>query len=250
MDKLNMQSINLTEENIKKIEKLFPNVITEIKDKDGNLKKGIDFEKLKLELSEDISDDPESYDFTWVGKKASIIEANTPIRKTLRPCVEESKDWENTGNLYIEGDNLEALKLLQESYLNSIKMIYIDPPYNTGNDFIYRDNFTIDKDEYDEQLGLYDEEENRLFQNNESNGRFHSDWCSMMYPRLKLAQYLLSEDGVILISIDDREVDNIKKICDEIFGEENLLGILKWKRKKQPSFLYVHVASIVEYIFV
>jgi len=250
MDKLNMQSINLTEENIKKIEKLFPNVITEIKDKDGNLKKGIDFEKLKLELSEDISDDPESYDFTWVGKKASIIEANTPIRKTLRPCVEESKDWENTGNLYIEGDNLEALKLLQESYLNSIKMIYIDPPYNTGNDFIYRDNFTIDKDEYDEQLGLYDEEENRLFQNNESNGRFHSDWCSMMYPRLKLAQYLLSEDGVIFISIDDREVDNIKKICDEIFGEENLLGILKWKRKKQPSFLHGHVASVVEYIFV
>jgi adenine-specific DNA-methyltransferase len=235
MDKLRMESNNLTEKNIEKIEKLFPNVITEIRDKDGNLKKGINFEKLKLELSKDISDDPESYDFTWVGKKASIIEANTPIRKTLRPCVEESKDWENTGNLYIEGDNLEALKLLQESYLNSIKMIYIDPPYNTGNDFIYRDNFAIDKDEYDEQLGLYDEEENRLFQNAESNGRFHSDWCSMMYPRLKLAQYLLSEDGVIFISIDDNELENLKKLCNEVLGEGNFIAQLVWQRAFSPK---------------
>jgi adenine-specific DNA-methyltransferase len=248
MDKLGMESNNLTEKNIEKIEKLFPNVITEIKDKDGNLKKGIDFEKLKLELSEDISDDPESYDFTWVGKKASIIEANTPIRKTLRPCVEESKDWENTGNLYIEGDNLEALKLLQESYLNSIKMIYIDPPYNTGNDFIYKDNFAIDKDEYDEQLGLYDEEENRLFQNTESNGRFHSDWCSMMYPRLKLAQYLLSEDGVIFISIDDNELENLKKICNEIFGENNFVACLIWERAYSPVNLKKHFSENHDFI--
>ena len=235
MDKLRMESIDLTEKNIEKIEKSFPNVITEMKDKEGKLRKGIDFEKLKLELSENISDSPESYDFTWVGKKASIIEANTPIRKTLRPCVEESKDWESTQNLYIEGDNLEALKLLQESYLNSIKMIYIDPPYNTGNDFIYRDNFVMDKDEYEGQISLYDEEENRLFQNTESNGRFHSDWCSMLYSRLRLAQNLLRDDGAVLISIDENETANLIKICDEIFGTTNRIAIICHKSRASIS---------------
>lgn len=221
MRKLKMETTNLTQTNIEKIAALFPNVITEMKDENGKFKKGINFELLKQELSGDIVDGEESFDFTWVGKRASTVKANTPIRKTLRPHMEESKDWENTENLYIEGDNLDVLKLLQESYLNSIKMIYIDPPYNTGNDFIYKDNFTIDKDEYNEQINLYDEDDNRLFKNTETNGRFHSDWCSMMYPRIKLAKDLLSDDGVIFMSIGDEEVANLRKICDEIFGEAN-----------------------------
>jgi len=224
MERLKMESIDLTQKNIEKIAALFPNVITEMRDENGKLKKGINFEKLKQELSGDVIDGEECYDFTWVGKKAAIVEGNTPIRKTLRPCLEESKNWESTENLYIEGDNLDVLKLLQESYLNSIKMIYIDPPYNTGNDFIYKDSFAIDKEEYEEQIGLYDDEDNRLFKNTETNGRFHSDWCSMMYPRLKLAHNLLREDGVIFISIDDNEIENIRKICNEIFGEENFSG--------------------------
>lgn len=226
-----METKDLNEKNIEKIAALFPNVITEMKDENGKLKKGINFELLKQELSEDVIDGEECYDFTWVGKKAAIVESNTPIRKTLRPCLEESKDWENTENLYIEGDNLEVLKLLQESYLNSIKMIYIDPPYNTGNDFIYKDDFKINKDDYEEQIGLYDEEDkNMMFKNTDSNGRFHSDWCSMMYPRLKLAQNLLSEDGVIFISIDDNEVENLKKICNEIFGESNFRNVISVRR--------------------
>jgi adenine-specific DNA-methyltransferase len=226
-----METKNLTEKSIEKIAKLFPNVITEMKDENGKLKKGINFELLKQELSEDVIEGEECYDFTWVGKKAAIVESNTPIRKTLRPCIDESKNWENTENLYIEGDNLEVLKLLQESYLNSIKMIYIDPPYNTGNDFIYRDNFKTDKDEYEEQIGLYDENENMMFKNTDTNGRFHSDWCSMMYPRLKLAYNLLCEDGAIFISIDDNEVDNLKKICNEIFGETNFIAQFPWQSR-------------------
>lgn len=224
MEKLKMESIDLTQKNIEKIGKLFPNVITEMRDENGKLKKGINFELLKQELSGDVVDGEECYDFTWVGKKAAIVEGNTPIRKTLRPCIEESKDWESTGNLYIEGDNLDVLKLLQESYLNSIKMIYIDPPYNTGNDFIYKDNFSMDKDEYEEELGLYDEDDNRLFKNTETNGRFHSDWCSMIFSRIKLARNILSDNGVIFISIDDNELHNLRKICDEIFGEKNFVA--------------------------
>jgi adenine-specific DNA-methyltransferase len=224
MEKLKMESIDLTQKNIEKIGKLFPNVITEMRDENGHLKKGINFDLLKQELSGDVVDGEECYDFTWVGKKAAIVEGNTPIRKTLRPCIEESKDWESTGNLYIEGDNLDVLKLLQESYLNSIKMIYIDPPYNTGNDFIYKDNFSMDKDEYEEELGLYDEDDNRLFKNTETNGRFHSDWCSMIFSRIKLARNILSDNGVIFISIDDNELHNLRKICDEIFGEKNFVA--------------------------
>ena len=211
MYKLQMQTPNLTAQNIDKIAALFPNCITEMLDEEKSTpdhkvyKRGINFELLKQMLSPDVVDGDEAYEFTWVGKKASIVEANKPIRKTLRPCPEESKNWDDTENLYIEGDNLEVLKLLQESYLGKVKMIYIDPPYNTGNDFIYADDFMRSQDEENRQMGMYDEDENRLFKNNDSNGRFHSDWCSMMYSRLMLARNLLTDDGVIFISIDDNE---------------------------------------------
>ena len=231
---MRLESKDITDENIKKILELFPNVATEAKDENGELRTAIDFEKLKQELSKDVVDGEECYDFTWVGKKEAMVEANRPIRKTLRPDRDSSVDWENTENIYIEGDNLDALKLLQESYLGKIKMIYIDPPYNTGKDFVYKDNFTQDKDSYNEELGIKDEDENRLFQNTESNGRFHSDWCSMMYPRLKLARNLLAKDGVIFISIDDNEVENLKKVCNEIFGEGNFLGNITWIKKTKP----------------
>lgn len=223
MDKLKMESVNLTEKNIEKIAELFPNCITETSDENGGLKKAINFEMLRAMLSEDIADGDEAYEFTWVGKKAAIAEANRPIRKTLRPCPEESVNWDTTENLYIEGDNLEVLKLLQESYLGKVKMIYIDPPYNTGNDFIYRDDFAVSADDYAEESGQLDEDGNRLFKNTDSNGRFHSDWCSMIYSRLMLARNLLSDDGVIFISIDDNEQENLKKICDEVFGTENFV---------------------------
>ena len=211
MDKMKMESANLTDKNIEKIAALFPNCITETADENGKLKKAINFEMLRAMLSEDVAEGDEAYEFTWVGKKSAIAEANKPIRKTLRPCPEESVNWDTTENLYIEGDNLEVLKLLQESYLGKVKMIYIDPPYNTGNDFIYRDDFAMDSDEYAEESGQLDEDGNRLFRNTDSNGRFHSDWCSMMYSRLMLARNLLSDDGVIFISIDDNEVENLKK---------------------------------------
>lgn len=170
-----------------------------------------------------------------MGKKAAIVEANRPIRKTLRPCVDESKNWNDTENLYIEGDNLEVLKLLQESYLGKVKMIYIDPPYNTGNDFIYRDDFAQTTEEYEDEIGIYDEENNRLFKNSDSNGRFHSNWCSMMYSRLMLARNLLSDDGVIYISIDDNEIDNLKKICDLVLGENNFIATMIWQQGKKSS---------------
>jgi adenine-specific DNA-methyltransferase len=196
---------------------------------DGKLKHAINFDLLRQMLSGDVVEGDEAYEFTWVGKKAAIVEANKPIRKTLRPCVEESRDWDNTENLYIEGDNLEVLKLLQESYLGKVKMIYIDPPYNTGNDFIYRDAFAQSSDEYQGQLGMFDEETGyHLFKNTDSNGRFHSDWCSMIYSRLMLARNLLTDDGAIFISIDDNEVDNLRKICDDVFGAANYISTLIW----------------------
>ena len=221
MDKLRMETPDLTSENIDKIAALFPNCITEMRDENGKLKRGINFEMLKQMLSPDVVDGDECYEFTWVGKKAAIVEANKPIRKTLRPCPEESKNWDTTENLYIEGDNLEVLKLLQEAYLGKVKMIYIDPPYNTGNDFIYADDFMRSQEEENEQMGMYDEDENRLFKNTDSNGRFHSDWCSMMYSRLMLARNLLVDNGALFISIDENEQTNTKKLCEEIFGEEN-----------------------------
>lgn len=235
MDKMKMESVNLTEQNIDKIAALFPNVITEATDENGELKKAINFELLKQVLSADVLDGDEAYEFTWVGKKAAIVEAGKPIRKTLRPCKEESKDWDTTKNLYIEGDNLDALKLLQESYLGKIKIIYIDPPYNTGNDFVYCDDFKVSKDQYDEDSGVYNDEGDRLFRNTKSNGRFHSDWCSMIYPRLQLARNLLKENGIIFISIDDNEVASLRKICDEIFGKENFVAELIWHLSSGPQ---------------
>ena len=236
MDKPKFETPDMTAQNIDKIAALFPNCITEMRDENGKIKRGVNFEMLKQMLSPDVVDGDECYEFTWVGKKASIVEANKPIRKTLRPCPEESKNWDTTENLYIEGDNLEVLKLLQEAYLGKVKMIYIDPPYNTGHDFIYNDRFEMDKQEYDEQTGLFDEDGNKQFaENTESNPRFHSDWCSMMYPRLMLARNLLSDDGVIFISIDDNEQENLKKICAEIFGESNYVGTVIWERAFAPK---------------
>lgn len=235
MDKMRMESVDMTAQNIEKIGSLFPNCITETIDENGKGKKVINFELLKQMLSSDVIDGDEAYEFTWVGKKASIVEANKPIRKTLRPCKEESVAWDNTENLYIEGDNLEVLKLLQESYLNKVKMIYIDPPYNTGNDFIYNDDFKINISDFNEESGIVDEEGNRMFKNTGSNGRFHSDWCSMMYSRLMLARNLLSDNGVLFISIDDNEADNLRKICSEIFGEGNFVADLIWQKKFSRS---------------
>ena len=196
----------------------------------------------------DVVDGDECYEFTWVGKKAAIVEANKPIRKTLRPCPEESKNWDTTENLYIEGDNLEVLKLLQEAYLGKVKMIYIDPPYNTGNDFIYADDFMRSQEEENEQMGMYDEDDNRLFKNTDSNGRFHSDWCSMMYSRLMLARNLLADDGVIFISIDDNEVDNLKKVCDELFGAINYVATFPWRKRTAKSDVPFGVSQDYEWI--
>ena len=237
MNHMKFESPDMTAQNIDRIAALFPNCITEMLDEEHSTsekkvyKRAVNFELLKQMLSPDVVDGDEAYEFTWVGKKAAIVEANKPIRKTLRPCVEESKDWDNTENLYIEGDNLEVLKLLQESYLGKVKMIYIDPPYNTGNDFIYADDFMRSQEEENEQMGMYDEDENRLFKNTDTNGRFHSDWCSMIYSRLMLARNLLTDDGVIFISIDDGEVGNLRKICDEVFGANNFLANLIWEKK-------------------
>jgi adenine-specific DNA-methyltransferase len=250
MEKLSQETVNFTEKNIDRIAALFPSAITETKDADGKLKRAVNFEQLKQLLTDEVVDGDECYEFTWVGKKQSIIEGNRPIRKNLRPCKEESKNWDTTENLYIEGDNLDVLKLLQNSYLNKVKMIYIDPPYNTGNDFIYRDNFKVSKEDYEEELGLFDEEENRLFKNTETNGRYHSDWCSMMYPRLQLARNLLTDDGVIFISIDDNEVHNLRKICDEVFGEENLIAQLVWSagRKNDSKLISVSHEYLLCYV--
>lgn len=251
MDKMRMESVDMTAQNIEKIEALFPNCMTETKDADGKLKKAINFDLLRQMLSGDVIEGDEAYEFSWVGKKASIVEANRPIHKTLRPCKEESVNWDSTENLYIEGDNLEVLKLLQESYLGKVKMIYIDPPYNTGNDFIYRDDFKQSAADYDEDSGMYDEDGNRLFKNTDTNGRFHSDWCSMIYSRLMLARNLLADDGAIFISIDDNEVENLKKICGEVFGEQNFEGHIHWRRRhNQPNDKTKMIAIVSEHIIV
>lgn len=236
MEKLKMMTQDFTQSNLEKIATLFPNVITETIDDNGKIIKAIDLELLQQELSSEMVDgDKERYQLTWPGKKEAILLANQPILNTLRPKKEESVDWDNTENLYIEGDNLKVLKLLQESYLNKVKCIYIDPPYNTGKDFIYKDNFSQDKNEYLEESGQRDENGNRLFQNTDANGRFHSDWLNMMYPRLKLARNLLRDDGVIFISIDDNEVDNLKKICDEVFGASCFIANAIWRSKDNSN---------------
>ena len=241
MDKMKFESPDMTAQNIDRIAALFPNCITEMLDEEHSTpekkayKRAVNFELLKQMLSPDVVDGDERYEFTWVGKKAAIVEANKPIRKTLRPCVADSEDWDNTENLYIEGDNLEVLKLLQESYLGKVKMIYIDPPYNTGNDFIYADDFMRSQEEENVQMGMYDEDENRLFKNTDTNGRFHSDWCSMIYSRLMLARNLLTDDGVILVSIGDREVKNLQAILDEVFGANNQVCCFVWKSRAKPT---------------
>ena len=236
MDKLRMESPDMTAQNIDRIAALFPNCITEMLDEERSTpekkvyKRAVNFELLKQMLSPDVVDGDEAYEFTWVGKKAAIVEANKPIRKTLRPCVAESKDWDNTENLYIEGDNLEVIKLLQESYLGKVKMIYIDPPYNTGNDFIYADDFKMESEEWKVESGEWSEEGDRLFKNTDTNGRFHSDWCSMIYSRLLLARNLLSDDGFIAISIGEEESYNLRKISNEVFGDANFRNILAVRR--------------------
>ena len=250
MDKLRMESPDLTAQNIDRIAALFPNCVTEASDGQGGIKRAVNFELLKQMLSPDVVDGDEAYEFTWVGKKAAIVEANKPIRKTLRPCVAESKDWDTTENLYIEGDNLEVLKLLQESYLGKVKMIYIDPPYNTGNDFIYADDFMRSQEEENEQMGMYDEDENRLFKNTDTNGRFHSDWCSMIYSRLMLARNLLTDDGAIFVSVDENEVTNAKKICEEVFGSANCVGVVSNTNNPKGRSDDKFVATAHEYILI
>lgn len=249
MDKLQMQSKNLVDENIEKIAKLFPNCMTEGKDENGQVVRLVDFDLLKQELSKDIIEgNDERYTLNWAGKKQAILTANSPINATLRPCREESVDFDNTKNLYIEGDNLDVLKLLRETYLGKVKMIYIDPPYNTGNDFVYEDDFATSTEEYLQASKSYDEQGNKMFQNNESNGRFHSDWLSMMYSRLKVAKDLLSDDGAIFISIDDNEQENLKKLCNEIFGENNFIATFKWNRVAKAPSLSGMVRTKYEYV--
>lgn len=243
MNKMKFESPDMTAQNIDHIAALFPNCITEMLDEEHSTpekkvyKRAVNFELLKQMLSPDVVDGDEAYEFTWVGKKAAIVEANKPIRKTLRPCVAESKDWDTTKNLYIEGDNLEVLKLLQESYLGKVKMIYIDPPYNTGSDrFIYPDDYGMTQDEYETASEVYDEEGNKVFSENlSSNPRYHSKWCSMIYQRLLLARGFLTEDGAIFISIDDKEQENLKKICDEVFGASNYVSTIVWQHSIQPK---------------
>ena len=267
MEHMKFESLDITSNNIEKIAVLFPNCITETVDENGKIKKAINFELLKQMLLPDVVEGDERYEFTWVGKKAAIVEANKPIRKTLRPvlndetvptgadsegkpyCSSGSKNWDTTENLYIEGDNLEVLKLLQESYLGKVKMIYIDPPYNTGNDFIYADDFMHSQEEENQQMGMYDEETgDRLFKNTDTNGRFHSDWCSIIYSRLMLARNLLTDDGVIFISIDDNEYSGLKEICDEVFGTRCFLATFVWKRRASSQLDKSKCSTDHEYV--
>lgn len=258
MDKMRMETLNLTARNVEKIAALFPNCVTEALDEERSTKerkvykKVVNFELLRQMLSDEVIEGDEAYEFTWVGKKAAIVEAHKPIRKTLRPCPEESVNWDTTENLYIEGDNLEVLKLLQESYLGKVKMIYIDPPYNTGHDFVYPDSFIMDNEEYNAGTGYFDDDGNVNFsrENSTAAGKYHSDWCSMMYSRLLLARDLLTDDGVIFISIDDNEVSNLKKICDEIFGAENFIANIVWEKMYTTKNDSGKVSNSHEYILI
>lgn len=251
MLKLKMRTQNKADENYKKLSELFPNAVTEtIDETTGEVIRAIDKDVLMQEINTHVVDGKEErYQFTWPDKKKSVLLANSPIAETLRPCREESVDFDNTENLYIEGDNLDVLKLLQETYLGKVKMIYIDPPYNTGNDFVYNDDFSESTDDYLDHSGQFDDDGNRLFQNTESNGRFHTDWLNMIYPRLKIARNLLSDDGVIFISIDDNEVDNLRKICDEIFGNENFFANIAWRRQDGQTNIG-NIARVKEYILI
>ncbi|HBR1029615.1 TPA: site-specific DNA-methyltransferase [Klebsiella quasipneumoniae subsp. similipneumoniae] len=249
MEKLKMHSPNLTQDNIARIRDLFPGCVTEAKGEDGSVKLAVDFDQLRQELADSIVEGPqERYHLNWPGKREALLKANTPIAKTLRPCRDESVDFDSTKNLFIEGDNLDALKLLQDNYLGKIKMIYIDPPYNTGNDFIYEDDFSVTPSDFLKQSNQVDASGNRLVINAESNGRFHSDWLSMLYPRLKLARNFLRDDGVIFVSIDDVEFPNLRKILDEVFGESNFLATLVWDRNRKNDAKYFSVGH--EYMVV
>ena len=248
VEKLEMKTARMSQENIEKIRALFPNAVTEVK-KDGKIELAVDFDVLKQELSDTVIEaGQERYQMTWPDKRKAVALANSAISATLRPCKEESVDFDTTENLYIEGDNLDVLKLLRETYLGKVKMIYIDPPYNTGNDFVYEDDFAQSAEEYTANSGQYDEQGNRLFQNTESNGRFHTDWLNMIYPRLKVARDLLTDDGVIFISIDDNEQANLKKICDEVFGESNFVAQLIWKKKAGGANDATDIAVEHEYV--
>lgn len=253
MDKLKMESQDIVGSNINKIAQLFPNCVTERKGKDGKTELAIDFDKLQAELSDDIiGEGEERYQFTWPDKRAANRLANTPTTMTLRPCCEDSVDFDNTQNIYIEGDNLDVLKVLRETYLGKVKMIYIDPPYNTGNDFVYNDDFAKGKDKFEQASGFFDEEGNQTIdpmqRNTESNGRYHTDWLNMMYPRLKVSRDLLSDDGAIFISIDDNEVENVMKICDEIFGEVNFVVQIPWRKRTAKSDVPFGISQDYEYI--
>lgn len=250
MDKLRMQSSNGVEDNIMKIAQLFPDCVTEtVDERSGQPKHLIDFEKLKQNLSDSVmSERAERYQFTWPDKSKAILLANSPVNATLRPCREDSIDFDNTQNLYIEGDNLDVLKCLKETYLHKVKMIYIDPPYNTGNDFVYEDDFAQSSEEYLANSEQFDEQGNRMFTNAESNGRFHTDWLNIIYPRLKVARDLLTDDGVIFISIDDNEEKNLRNICDEIFGAENRIETIVWKNKYGAGAYTVGFISVHEYV--
>ena len=250
MDKMKMETPDLTQENVEKLLALFPECATEVK-QHGKVTRGVNFDVLQQLITPYKTEGDEAYEFTWVGKREAIVEANRPIRKTLRPVPEKSKDWQKTENLYIEGDNLEALKLLREAYLGQVKMIYIDPPYNTGNDFIYNDSFKMSEEELAEGMGLFDEEGNKRFtENSVTNPRFHSDWCSMIYSRLRLVKNLLSEDGAIFISIDDNEQENLKKICDEVFGASNFIAQLIWERAYSPKNDARFISNSHDYVLI
>ena len=248
MEKIDTATPDLTMENEVKLLDLFPQVATEVIGKDGEVSRSVDFDALRELLGDVAEGQRERYQFTWPGKRAAKEEARRPINKTLRPCPEKSVDWDTTENLYIEGDNLEALKLLRETYAGKVKLIYIDPPYNTGHDFVYDDDFAMTNSEYIAESGEYDEEGGRLVANTESNGRFHSDWCSMMYPRLVLARDFLSNDGVIFISIDDNEQENLRKMCDEVFGEDNFVAQLIWERAYSPKNDAKYVSNSHDYV--
>ena len=248
MDKIERQTADLTAENVERLAKLFPNVMTEVREPDGTLRHAVDFDALREQLGDVAEGGRERYQFTWPGKREARAEARRPCTKTLRPQPEKSKDWDTTENLYIEGDNLEALKLLRNTYAGKVKMIYIDPPYNTGHDFIYDDDFAQSREDYDAQSGDYDEEGGCLVANPESNGRFHSDWCSMMYPRLLLARDLLTEDGVIFISIDDSEQLNLRELCNEVFNERNFIAQLIWERAYAPKNDAKYVSNSHDYV--
>ena len=251
MDKLKMHTPNKADENFAKLAAMFPNAVTETIDENGEVVRAIDKDVLMQEISTAVVDGAEErYQFTWPDKKKAVLAANSPIAKTLRPCRAESVDFDNTENLYIEGDNLDVLKLLQETYLGKVKMIYIDPPYNTGNDFVYNDDFAENTGDYLDRSGQFDEEGNRLVLNTESNGRFHTDWLNMIYPRLRLAKDLLTDDGVIFISIDEHEVDNLIKVCNEVYGTQNQVGVVVVKSNPRGSMSTAELASLHEYLLI